>query len=189
MRPSHRHNRRARVLLLIAFLSATFLGCQPRTKTLSTSTSRGVARASQGMARGAQLGSMATGNTLYSERDPNPNAYVGKLLFKKYCTPCHGNDKAPQILDKRVTTPDAESDFYIIRYGLVNMKGFRSRLTTFQILDILAYMKIDLSGFDPGKRDLSLKESRASSKKATKTPAAPSPNREKDAAVDSTNRQ
>ena len=47
------------------------------------------------------------------------------------------------------------------------MKGFRSRLTTFQILDILAYMKVDLSNFNPGKRDLSLKESKKNTSQST----------------------
>ena len=54
------------------------------------------------------------------------------------------------------------------------MKGFRSRLTTFQILDILAYMKVDLSNFKPGKRDLSLKESRKSTPQST-TPTDKTP--------------
>ena len=152
------HIKRIYILLFVALLSIISLGCQRRTKTLSTSISRSVARSSQ---------AMATGDTVYSERDPNPNAYVGELLFKRYCSPCHGNGKAPEILEKRLTPPDAESDFYIIRYGLIDMKGFRSRLTTFQILDILAYMKVDLSNFNPGKRDLSLKESKKTTSQST----------------------
>lgn len=168
------HIKRIYILLFVALLSIISLGCQRRTKTLSTSISRSVARSSQAMAQSAQLGSLATGDTVYSERDPNPNAYVGELLFKRYCSPCHGNGKAPEILEKRLTPPDAESDFYIIRYGLIDMKGFRSRLTTFQILDILAYMKVDLSNFNPGKRDLSLKESKkTTSQSTTQTDEAP----------------
>lgn len=134
-------------------------GCNSSRSRTPNSISRSVARAMQAMAQSTQLGALATSDTQYRERDPNPNPYVGELLFKRYCTPCHGAGKAPEILDNRVTQADAESDFYVIRYGLIEMKGFRSRLTTFQILDILSYMKVDLSSFTPGARDLSLKES------------------------------
>ncbi len=120
------------------------------------------------MTQSAQLGSMATGDAAYAERAPNPNPYVGELLYKRYCAPCHGSGNAPEILENRVTASDAESDYYIIRYGLIDMKGFRSRLTKFQILDILAYMNVDLSAFNPGKRDLNLKESRQKSDNSSK---------------------
>ena len=107
---------------------------------------RHVARATQGLADSANLGLLGLPFSMYQERAPNPNPYVGNLLFERYCDACHGSSKkGPDILKNRATASDAESDYYIIRYGIVDMPGFRTRLTKFQIFDIMAYMNDDLS--------------------------------------------
>ena len=118
------------------------MGCSGSKKDVSRLTkARQVAYAGQAMVLGAQLGTLGLWDDIDSEREPNPNPYVGKLLFKRYCDSCHANaGKAPNILDKRVNTPDAESDYYVIQYGLTDMPGFRTRLTQFQIYDILSYI-------------------------------------------------
>ncbi len=101
-----------------------------------------LAKASQALHDSAKFGSHAHYEDVYTERDPNPNATVGALLYDRYCTSCHGNaSKAPPILGNYATTPESESDFYIIRYGLNEMRGFSTRLTNFQVLDILAYLQ------------------------------------------------
>lgn len=107
-----------------------------------TQASVALAKATQTMTQGAWIGSRLVFSSQYHERDPNPNAEVGELLYERYCTSCHGNGaKAPPILGVYATNPNSESDFYIIRYGLKEMRGFSTRLTNFQILDILAYLE------------------------------------------------
>ncbi len=144
------------------------LGCSGQSGVGVRAQSRQVARASQGMVVGAQLGASGVWDSQYREREPNPNAYVGELLYRRYCQSCHEGGGGPAIVDGRATSPDAESDYYIIRYGLITMKGFRSRLTKFQILDILAYMKVDLTDFKPSEmrfgqsRSASVREAKGS---------------------------
>ena len=136
--------------LVVPAALSVVMGCARSPEGRAGALSRDVARAAKGMTEGAQLGSFALMDTTqYRERDPNPNPYVGELLYNQYCASCHGSGKGPDILDNRTTAPDAESDYYIIRYGLIEMKGFRDKLTKFQTLDILAYMKVDLSSFNP----------------------------------------
>ena len=133
--------------LIVAVLLAavTTLSCSGSDTAAKKAFSRQLARASQAMSEGAHLGSLAVSNSMYAERDPHPKAYVGGLLFERYCDSCHGKSrKAPDIIENRATTSDAESDYYIIRYGINDMPGFRTKLTVFQIYDILAYMKQDL---------------------------------------------
>lgn len=125
------------------------VGCSAKTAVPGHVFSRALGRASQAMAQGAEVGAQLAGSKAYVEREPHPNAYVGGLLYERYCDACHGVGKAPDILTKRVTEPEAESDYYAILYGLVEMPGFRSKLTQFQILDILSYMNVDLSNFKP----------------------------------------
>ena len=124
-------------------------GCSTQAAVPGHVFSRALGRASQAMAQGAEVGAQLAGSKAYVEREPHPNAYVGGLLYERYCDACHGGGKAPDILSKRVTEPEAESDYYAILYGLVEMPGFRSKLTQFQILDILSYMNVDLSNFKP----------------------------------------
>ena len=103
--------------------------------------SRQLARAAQGMTASARLGAMMVTDAQYEEREPNPNAYVGKQVYRRYCESCHGaSRRAPDIIENRVTPSDPESDYYIILYGLTEMPAFRTRLTKFQIYDILKYM-------------------------------------------------
>ena len=122
-------------------------GCSQSNRSAKATKGRHIAWAIQGMSQGAELGKLGFPANPVLARDPNPNAYVGQLLFDRYCAPCHTTQKAPDIIEHRVTQSDAESDYYIIRYGIHDMPGFRSRLTKFQVFDILAYMKTDFSNF------------------------------------------
>ena len=122
-------------------------GCSQSNRSNKTTTARHIAWAIQGMSQSAELGTLGAPVNSFQEREPNPNAYVGQLLFERYCAPCHTTQKAPDIIEHRVTQSDAESDYYIIRYGIHDMPGFRSRLTRFQVFDILASMKTDFSNF------------------------------------------
>ena len=107
---------------------------------------RHIARATQGLSESANMGLLGLPMSMYQERAPNPNAYVGKLLFERYCDKCHGSSrKGPDITRNRATASDAQSDYYIIRYGILDMPEFRTRLTKFQIYDIMAYMGDDLT--------------------------------------------
>lgn len=129
--------------MLLAAMSA--VSCARSDTAAKKAFSRQLARATQAMTESAHLGSLAVANSMYAERDPHPQAYVGSLLFERYCDSCHGKSrKAPNITENRVNASDAESDYYIIRYGINDMPGFRTKLTVFQIYDILAYMKQDL---------------------------------------------
>ena len=129
----------------ILVAAACTLSCSRSDTAAKRAFSRQLARASQAMSESAHLGSLAVTNAMYAERDPHPQAYVGALLFERYCESCHGKSrKAPNITENRINTSDAESDYYIIRYGINDMPGFRTKLTVFQIYDILAYMKQDL---------------------------------------------
>lgn len=109
--------------------------------------SRYMARVTQAMTTGARLGSLAVMDAQYTEREPNPNAYVGKQVYRRYCESCHGSvQKAPDIIENRVTSSDPESDYYIILYGINDMPAFRNRLTKFQIYDVLKYMNPEFTG-------------------------------------------
>ena len=138
---------RAYKILSVAIILGALgtLSCSKSDTAAKRAFSRQLARASQAMSESANLGASAVFNSMYAERDPHPQPYVGGLLFERYCDPCHGKSrKAPDITENRVNTSDAESDYYIIRYGINDMPGFRTKLTVFQIYDILAYMKQDL---------------------------------------------
>lgn len=139
------------VCVMLFFTFTVFLfGCTGTPQTSDSKTmSRHIARASQAMSLSAKLGSMAAVDAQYKERAPNPNSYVGKQVYRRYCESCHGHrNKAPDILKNRVTASDPESDYYIILYGVKEMPAFRSRLTKFQILDILKYMNPEFTGLE-----------------------------------------
>ena len=130
-------------ILALLCICLCLYGCSYSGRSDSAKNARHLAWAVQGLSMGAELGLLGKPANAFLERDPNPNEYVGQLLFGRYCAPCHTTGKAPNIIEHRVTSSDAESDFYIIRYGIHEMPGFRTRLTRFQVLDILAYMKTD----------------------------------------------
>lgn len=136
-----------RVLLLVC-LAAVLSGCSGSQKeTDMKARSRYIARVTQAMTTGARLGSLTVVDAQYTEREPNPNAYVGKQVYRRYCESCHGSiRKAPDIMENRVTVSDSESDYYIILYGLNEMPAFRNRLTKFQIYDVLKYMNPEFTG-------------------------------------------
>ena len=101
-----------------------------------------VSLSTQALITSASIGSQLIFTSKYQKRDPNPNAEVGSVLYQRYCADCHSNAaKAPPIDGSYNTSPASESDFYIIRYGLKEMKGFNNRLTEFQIFDLLAYLQ------------------------------------------------
>ena len=133
---------------LVLVLLAAVCGCSGRQmETDMRAHSRYMARVTQAMTAGARLGALAVMDAQYREREPNPNAYVGKQVYRRYCDPCHGSiQKAPDIIENRVTTLDSESDYYIILYGLNEMPAFRNRLTKFQIYDVLKYMNPEFTG-------------------------------------------
>lgn len=136
-------------------------GCTSSPKRFDPETlkARTVAQAAQSLSEGMFLGRLALGEGRLRDRDPNPNAYVGHLLFQRYCDACHGNHhKGPNIIDNRVTTSDVMSDYYIIRYGTGDMPGFRTRLTKFQIYDLLAFMKTDMTALIGEEAAQKLKE-------------------------------
>ena len=131
-------------LLIVLGVAA---GCSSsKLDTERATRARHVARAAQAMAESANLGLLGLPISTYQERDPNPNPYVGNLLFDRYCDSCHGSShKAPAITRNRTNSSDAKSDYYIIQYGIVDMPGFRTKLTKFQIYDIMCYMGDDLT--------------------------------------------
>ena len=131
------------ILLISCFLFSCTSASDRNAEKLRRS--RQLAKAAQEMAYSAELGSQGMMDAQFTMREPNPNKYVGSLLFERYCQSCHG--KGPNILNGRVTPSDAESDYYIISYGLTTMPSFRRRLTKFQIFDILAYMNTDFTDF------------------------------------------
>lgn len=140
---------RATHAVLLLVISCILFSCSSMSaqKEAQLRRSRLVAKAAQEMSYSAELGSKGVMGTQFTMREPNPNKYVGNLLFERYCQQCHGTGKAPDILNHRITESDAESDYYIISYGLTTMPAFRRRLTKFQIFDILAYMNTDFTGF------------------------------------------
>lgn len=101
-----------------------------------------LAGATENMKLGAWIGSEMRFQG-YVEREPNPNPAVGELLFGLYCRDCHTPKagRAAPLDGHYRTDPSVESDIHIIKYGLREMKGFNTRLTSFQILDILAYLE------------------------------------------------
>lgn len=99
-----------------------------------------LASAAENMKVGAWIGSEMRFQG-YVEREPNPNPDVGKLLFGLYCSECHAPGKKSALEGHYQTDPSVESDVHIIKYGLREMKGFNTRLTHFQMLDILAYLE------------------------------------------------
>lgn len=133
------------ILLISCFLFSCTSASDRNAEKLRRS--RQLAKAAQEMAYSAELGSQGMMDAQFTMREPNPNKYVGSLLFERYCQSCHGKGKGPNILNGRVTPSDAESDYYIISYGLTTMPSFRRRLTKFQIFDILAYMNTDFTDF------------------------------------------
>ncbi len=105
-----------------------------------------MAKAIQGMSESAEIGSLFEMKSQFTEREPNANAYLGSLIYDRYCERCHGNASSSRLV-QRASAEDPESDYYIIRYGIKSssgeMTGFRNRLTKFQILDVMAYIKHD----------------------------------------------
>ena len=99
-----------------------------------------LATATENMKVGAWIGSEMRFQG-YVEREPNPNPEVGKLLFGLYCSECHSSSKGRVLEGHYQTDPNKDSDVHIIKYGLREMKGFNTRLTHFQMLDILAYLE------------------------------------------------
>ncbi|MBQ1266479.1 MAG: cytochrome c [Proteobacteria bacterium] len=99
-----------------------------------------IASATENMKIGAWIGSEIRFQG-YVEREPNPNPDVGSILYGMYCRDCHSGKTAARLEGTYETSPYVESDIHIIKYGLREMKGFNTRLTKFQILDILAYLE------------------------------------------------
>lgn len=141
-------NKRLLIFFITAFLLVDCaLGCgHNRNQTNQPKRSVQIALAAQGLLDGAEFGALCYQDSRYHERIPKPNAYLGKLLYSRYCEQCHKSAaSAPQIINIQRNT-DAKSDYYIIEYGFStypsryksSMPSFRSRLTQFQILDILA---------------------------------------------------
>ena len=103
-----------------------------------------ISAAATGMARGADNGARMRWNRVYA---PTPNPYVGELVFNQYCSGCHGNGDR---LKKKSsdTVHDMASHYYVILYGDTkdgrNMPSFRTRLTKFQIFDILSFLGYDV---------------------------------------------
>ncbi len=136
-----------RVLCFVAMAALCVLSCR---SSADSRASVQLAQVSQAMWQGAFIGSKLYYNSAYHEREPNPNAQVGALLYERYCASCHSNRKGPPLVGTYNTTPENESDYYVIYYGLNansaeksldQMRGFSSRLTKFQIFDILAYLQ------------------------------------------------
>ena len=141
--------------------------------------SRQLAKALQAMTESAETGSLFEMKSQFTEREPNANAYLGNLLYERYCQQCHGKPSSSSLV-QRSSAEDPESDYYIIRYGMKkssgDMPGFRNRLTKFQILDVMAYIKHDpkllaqmvkildeysLETFKPAKADTELQNEEA----------------------------
>ena len=130
--------RRQGVFCLI-LMTVLCLSCRPQTPN---NFSVSLARLTQAMTQGAILGSMGADQSGNMPRDLTPNPLVGEHLFGRYCSACHGSEKgALKIVGRYNTTPDSETDIAIIRHGLIEMPGFGSRLTEFQIKDLLAYLE------------------------------------------------
>jgi len=136
-----------RVLCCVTVLALCVLGCR---SSADSRASVQLAQVTQAMSQGAFIGSKLYFKSEYQEREPNPNDKVGALLYERYCASCHSNRKGPLLEGVYNTSPDNESDYYIVYYGLnanmVNtslnqMRGFGSKLTKFQIFDILAYLQ------------------------------------------------
>lgn len=120
-------------------LGLLFSGCK---SGADSRASVQLAQATRAMTKSAYIGSKIFFSSEVGEREPNPNANVGKFLYQRYCSECHSSpSKAPIIEGVYNASPDNESDYYIIRYGLNEMRGFSSRLTKFQMLDILAWLQ------------------------------------------------
>jgi len=126
-------------LLCLILMTVLCLSCRSQTPN---NVSVSLARLTQAMTQGAMLGSLAVDQLGHTPRDLSPNPLVGEHLFGRYCSACHGSGKnGPKIVGYYDKTPDSESDIAIIRHGLIEMPGFGSRLTEFQIKDLLAYLE------------------------------------------------
>lgn len=114
--------------------------------TYEQNRSRLLAKALQSMTESAEIGSLFEMKSQFTEREPNANAYLGSLLYDRYCQKCHGKASKSNLVN-RASAMDAESEYYIIRYGIKgtsgDMQGFRNRLTKFQILDVMAFIQHD----------------------------------------------
>lgn len=131
----------ARKITFYALLAFGLLFCGCKSGADSRASVQ-LAQATRAMTKSAYIGSKIFFSSDVGEREPNPNANVGKFLYQRYCDECHATpSKAPAIEGVYKASPDNESDYYIIRYGLKEMRGFSSRLTKFQVLDILAWLQ------------------------------------------------
>ena len=74
-------------VLYILTLSSVLYGCSGVSgkNTEASLRARYLAKAAQGMTESAKNGILSVMDEEYSEREPNPNAYVGELIFKRYC--------------------------------------------------------------------------------------------------------
>ena len=142
-------NKRLISVIVTAVILFPTFGCgHSRNRTKQPKRSVQIALAAQGLLDGAEFGSLCYQDSRYQERIPKPNAYLGGLLYSRYCEQCHKSTAtAPKIIETRDVS-DAKSDYYIIEYGFSShpsrypaaMPSFRSRLTRFQMLDVLAHL-------------------------------------------------
>ena len=141
--------RRLTTVIVAAAILFPIIGCgHSRNRSKQPKRSVQIALAAQGLLDGAEFGSLCYQDSQYQERIPSPNAYLGGLLYSRYCEQCHKSTAtAPQIIGNR-SNSDAKSDYYIVEYGFSShpsqykapMPSFRSRLTRFQTLDVLAHL-------------------------------------------------
>lgn len=128
------------VLAVFVVLAGVALGVSGCRRGNDRERSSMIASATESMKIGTWIGSEMRFQG-YVEREPNPNPDVGGILYGMYCRDCHSGKQSARLEGTYETSPYVESDIYIIKYGLREMKGFNTRLTKFQILDILAYLE------------------------------------------------
>lgn len=101
-----------------------------------------LAKALQGLSQSAYIGSLMTNKDRLKQSQSQPSAVVGEVLYQRYCEDCHSiSNDAPRLMGNYKADVTSESDTAIIRYGLKEMPGFRSKLTPYQVTDILAYLR------------------------------------------------
>lgn len=134
-------------LCLVAVITVGVNACRVQGSGLS---SLSLARTTQALSQGAFIGAQMHFDNRQLERQLNPNPIVGEHIYLRYCDSCHGfPDKAPRLEGRYDTSPSNESDVNIVRYGLITMPGFSSKLTNFQIYDVLAYLESIYLGEKP----------------------------------------
>ena len=131
--------------ILFLCLGFVALGCSSMAEMDETrATARRISLVAQGMTQGAENGARMHWNRIYA---PTPNPYVGRLVFEQYCGRCHGDGK--KIMRREgASVHDVESNYYVILYGETRngkeMPSFRTRLTKFQVYDILSYLGFEV---------------------------------------------